>query len=526
MSQRIHPKGRHFPHDNRCKVSYKGIMTDTLSPLQAQNAAPRTPPANLEVEQALLGTLLANNTAYEQIADFLLPEHFAHGLHATLYSAIVRMIDKGQMASPLTLKPLFEDHPDLAAFGGGGAYLQDLADSVLSTINIYDFARILYDYALRRNLIDVGQTVVNNAFDLAREGTALDQIAETEHALYTLATKGMAQKTYVAFGSTLTQTMKIIEAAYKRDGALSGLSSGFTDMDRLLGGLQNSDLIILAGRPSMGKTSLATNMAFHASAHATIKRQSNGEVKVTNGAVVAFFSLEMSAEQLASRILSERANVPSEKIRRGDLTDKEFQNLAQAAHDLAEIPLYIDDTPAISVSSLRTRARKLKRQHQLGLIVVDYLQLMQASVGGRPENRVNEISEITRGLKQIAKELQVPVIALSQLSRAVESREDKRPQLADLRESGSIEQDADVVMFVYREEYYLQRNEPTQRQDETKEAHQKRYDDWMTRLAESENIAEVIIAKQRHGPTGKVKLFFDGSTTKFSDLMQDGGKSG
>lgn len=499
-------------------------MTDTLSPLQAQNAAPRTPPANLEVEQALLGTLLANNTAYEQIADFLLPEHFAHGLHATLYSAIVRMIDKGQMASPLTLKPLFEDHPDLGPFGGGGAYLQDLADSVISSINIYDFARIIYDYALRRNLIDVGQTVVNNAFDLAREGTAMDQIAETEHALYTLATRGMAQKTYVAFGSTLTQTMKIIEAAYKRDGALSGLSSGFTDMDRLLGGLQNSDLIILAGRPSMGKTSLATNMAFHASAHATIKRQSNGEVKVTNGAVVAFFSLEMSAEQLASRILSERANVPSEKIRRGDLTDEEFQNLAQAARDLTEIPLYIDDTPAISVSSLRTRARKLKRQHQLGLIVVDYLQLMQASVGGRPENRVNEISEITRGLKQIAKELQVPVIALSQLSRAVENRDDKRPQLADLRESGSIEQDADVVMFVYREEYYLQRNEPTQRQDESKDAHQKRYEEWVTRLAEAENIAEVIIAKQRHGPTGKVKLFFDGSTTKFSDLMQDGGK--
>ena len=501
-------------------------MKNVLSSQNNDNASVvvnRTPPANLEVEQALLGTLLSNNNAFENISDFLLPQHFAHSLHGSLYAAIVKMIDRGQMASPITLKPLFEDHPDLVQFGGGGTYLQDLADSVVTGINVFDFARIIYEFSLRRSLIDVGQTVINNAFDLARDGTAMEQIADTEHALYSLATQGQSQKTYVQFGETLVQTMKIIEAAYKRDGALSGLSSGFVDMDRLLGGIQNSDLIILAGRPSMGKTALATNIAFNSAVHASIKRLHGGDVKVSNGAVVAFFSLEMSSEQLASRILSERAGVSSEKIRRGDLTDVEFKNLAQAARDLTEIPLFIDDTPAISVSSLRTRARKLKRQHHLGLIVVDYLQLMQANTSSRSDNRVNEISEITRGLKQIAKELNVPVIALSQLSRAVENRDDKRPQLADLRESGSIEQDADVVMFVFREEYYLQRNEPTQRVDEAKEAHQKRYEEWFSRLSEVQNIAEVIIAKQRHGPTGKVRLFFDGSTTKFSDLLQRGG---
>jgi replicative DNA helicase len=473
--------------------------------------AVRTPPHNIEAEQALLGVLLVNNVAYEKVGEILDPEHFYDPVHGRIYGAISTLINRGQIADPKTLRGLFENDPALAAVGGAN-YLVDLASNVVTIFNVEDYARLIHDLHLRRQLIALGTDVVNDAFqhDLDKHATA--QIESTEAKLFELARTGETDRGFVKLEKALTVSIKLAEEAHKRDNHITGITTGFTDMDRKMGGLQRSDLVILAGRPSMGKTALATNMAFNA-AHAFFKSEGR------EGSGVAFFSLEMSSEQLATRLLGDFSSVPSDKIRRGEIKTEDFTKFVEASQILSRVPLYIDDTPGLSVAALRTRARRLKRMvPSLGMIVIDYLQLLHGTGGKREENRVQEVSEITRSLKALAKELDLPVLALSQLSRAVEMREDKTPQLADLRESGSIEQDADVVMFVYREEYYHSRSEPSRRQDEDEGKFNDRYSRWMQRGEEVNNIAEIVIAKQRHGPIGTVKLHFDGQFTRFSNL--------
>jgi replicative DNA helicase len=463
----------------------------------------RIPPHNYEAEAALLGAILANNQAYEKVSDFLRAEHFAEPAHGRIFAAIVKLIDRGQIADSVQLAHFFNDDEALKEVGGA-AYLAELQSSIVSIINAADYGKTIHDLHLRRELISLGEEIVNEAFTLEIDNPALGQIEVAESQLFSLAEHGETESGIRKFSAVLSETMLIAQEAHKRDGQMVGLSTGLHDLDHLLGGLHRSDLLIIAARPAMGKTTLATNIAFNAA------RQS--------GAVVAFFSLEMSGEQLTTRMLSEQAAVPSEKIRRGELSNDEFQRVVTASRDLEDITYFIDDTPSLPVSTLRTRARRLKRQSgKLDLILVDYLQLMRGTVGGRgSENRVQEISDITRGLKGIAKELDVPVIALSQLSRQVENREDKRPQLADLRESGSIEQDADSVMFIYREEYYLQKAEPMQKPEESDIKFQERYAEWQARCEEVYGLAKVIVAKQRHGPTGDVTLTFDGATTRFA----------
>jgi len=470
----------------------------------------RTPPHNTEAEQALLGAILVNNNAYEKVSDYLRPEHFYDPVHERIYAAIGTLINRGQIADPKTLRGVFENDPALVTVGGA-QYLGDLAASVITIINAADYGQLIHDLHLRRQLIELGEDVVNDAYRQDLEDPATKQIESTEQRLFELAKTGELDRGFIKLEKSLTASLKLAEEAYKRDSHVTGITTGLRDLDRKLGGLQKSDLVILAGRPSMGKTALATNIAFNA---ARAQTDTGGK----EGSAVAFFSLEMSSEQLATRLLGEHANVPSDKIRRGEIKQDDFSKFLEATKILSRAPLYIDDTPGLTVAALRTRARRLKRLvPQLGLIVIDYLQLLHGS-SRRDDNRVQEVSEITRGLKGLAKELEVPVLALSQLSRAVESREDKRPQLADLRESGSIEQDADVVMFIYREEYYHARSEPTRRQDEGDEKFNARHERWQRRGEEVRNIAEVLIAKQRHGPIGTVPLHFDGQYTRFSNL--------
>jgi replicative DNA helicase len=468
-------------------------------------------PQNLEAEQAVLGAILANNRVYEKVAEFLRAEQFADPTHGRIYGAIQTLIERGQLANAVTLKQYFAQDEGLKAVGGAD-YLARLEASVISYAGAGDYGRAVFDCYLRRELIDIGSEVVTGASNPELESGAINQIETAEQRLFNLASKGMAEGGFISFTDSLKQAIITAEAAYKRDSHLTGITTGFRDLDKLMGGLHKSDLLILAARPSMGKTALATNLAFNA---AKAYLRSRGK----EGGRVAFFSLEMSAEQLALRILSEQAEIPSEKIRRGELRESDFPKFVTLSQELQRLSLHIDETPGLSVMGMRTRARRLARQGGLDLIVIDYLQLMQGSGKGRSEaNRVQEISEITRGLKMLAKELQVPVIALSQLSRKVEDRDDKKPQLADLRESGSIEQDADVVMFIYREEYYLKRGEPGRHANETDEKYNERYSAWQQRLEKTYNIAEVIVAKQRHGPIGSVKLFFDGQFTRFADL--------
>ncbi len=473
----------------------------------------RSPPHNFEAEKALLGAILANNNAFDRVTDFLKSEHFADPVHGRIFDALARLILRNQIADPVTLRMFFEQDGSLADVGGP-RYLAELAASMVSIINVNDYGRLIYDLHVKRQLIDLGEQVVNRAYDPELE--AEQQISEAENHLYKLAETGEMENGFSAFSNAVTEAIKIAEAAHKRDGRLAGVGTGFRDIDEMLGGLHPSDLIILAGRPSMGKTALATNIAYNAAANYKTEMDSSGRAQVVSGAVVGFFSLEMSSDQLAARILSEQSNIASDAMRRGKLTDSEFDRLAQCATDLHRLPLYIDDTPAMSISMLRTRAKRLKREHGLGLVIVDYLQLMTGSQ--RTDNRVLEIGEITRGLKTLAKELKIPVIALSQLSRQVENREDKRPQLADLRESGTIEQDADVVSFIYREAYYLERAEPQQRPEDSPDKYAERHERWQSRIDECRHIADLILAKQRHGPTGTVSLYFDGMYTRFGDL--------
>ena len=417
---------------------------------------------------------------------------------------------KNQIANPITLKTWMAGDADLARVGGD-SYLARLAGSAASIINAGDYGRLIYDLHLRRELIALGEDMVNSAFRPDPDASATDSRSKRpRQKLFNLSTEGRSEGGFQPFNIILLSAIAQAEAAHKREGKLSGTTSGFRDLDAKLGGLHPSDLIILAARPSMGKTALATNIAVNAARALRTEQTETGETKTIEGAMVAFFSLEMSREQLATRVLSEVAEIPSHKIRQGQLSHEEFGNLVEASKLLTRLPLYIDDTPALSVSAVRTRARRLKRTQGLGLIIIDYLQLLAPTGGKRIENRVQEVSDVTRALKALAKELDTPVVALSQLSRAVEQRDDKRPQLADLRESGSIEQDADVVMFIFREEYYLNRAKPEEGSAE--------FEAWQEKMTKVYNEAEVIIGKQRHGPDRKRQSVFDGQFTKFGNL--------
>ncbi|MBW8310113.1 MAG: replicative DNA helicase [Candidatus Paracaedibacteraceae bacterium] len=463
------------------------------------------PPYNLEAEQGLLGVLLLDNSMMERVGDFLKPYHFADAIHGKIFEGICRFVERGQIADPVTLKDYFERDKALEAVGGA-AYLVDMANSVLSMSSAADYGKLIHDLFLRRELLKIGQEICGSAKTYEFDTTAVNQIEQAEKQLFDLATKGQSNGGLLPFTLAITEALQMAEMAFKRDSHIVGVTSGLIDLDRYLGGLHPSDLLILAGRPSMGKTTLATNIAFNA-AKAVLDND-------PNGAPVAFFSLEMSSEQLASRILASESAVSSDKIRRGDIRAEDFPKFVEVTRTLQDLPLFIDDTAGITVNAIRNRCRRLKRQHGLGLIVIDYLQLIEAGGSKRGgDNRVQEISDISRGLKAIAKELDVPVIALSQLSRAVEQREDKRPMLSDLRESGSIEQDADVVMFVYRDEYYLERRRPPEGTD--------KFMQWQEEMQKVYKQAEVIIAKQRHGPVGTVKLYFDGALTKFGNLTEN-----
>ena len=493
-------------------------MTSRVAPLRDLDPQLiRTPLYNTEAEQALLGAILINNSAYLRVSEFLLPEHFGNAVHGRVFAAIGKLIERGQVANPITLKNLFDQDGALSEIGGA-QYLVQLAASAVTILNAEDYGRAIHDLHLRRELIAIGEDVVNDAYRQDLDDPGREQIERAEKKLFDLATAGQAEGGFRTFAVAMTSAIDNAEAAFKRSGKTVGVATGFADLDKKLGGLHPSDLVILAGRPSMGKTALATNIAFNAAKAYRAERMPDGRLIATDGAVAGFFSLEMSAEQLATRILAEESGVSSDRIRRGDVSHEDFDKFVQASQRLASLPLFIDDTPALTVAALRTRARRLMRQHGLGLIIVDYLQLLRPSAQVRTiENRVQEISDITRGLKALAKELGIPVLALSQLSRAVEQREDKRPILADLRESGSIEQDADVVMFIFREEYYLSRAQPLHRVDETEEKYNDRYERWQSRYNEVYGVGEVIIAKQRHGPIGTIKLHFDAETTKFDN---------
>jgi len=485
-----------------------------LRPVAAgqESDAYRTAPHNLEAEQALLGAILVNNEACDRVSAFLTPEHFFEAVHARIYEAASTLIKAGKLASPVTLKTYFDNDATLKEIGGP-AYLARLAANATTIINAEEYGRTVYELAQRRKLIGVGTDLVNEAFDPGIEDTAKDLIERAEQTLYEMAETGKYGQGFQPFARALTDAVDMAAGAYQRDGGLSGISTGLKDLDEKMGGLQSSDLVILAGRPAMGKTALCTNIAYHVARAYKAEHQTDGSVKVTNGGVVAFFSLEMSSEQLATRIIAEQSGISSERIRRGKITEDEFHRIVEVSRELQSLPLYIDATGGLTIAQLAARARRLKRQRGLGLLVVDYLQLLTGSSRRAAEGRVQEVSEITVGLKALAKELAVPVIALSQLSRQVENRDDKRPQLADLRESGSIEQDADVVLFIYREEYYLGRTEPRPNTPEHQE--------WMDKMARVHGVAEVIIGKQRHGPTGIVELQFDASLTRFQNLVRD-----
>src|ERR687890_1977987 len=446
----------------------------------------RTPPSNIEAEQALLGAILVNNDAYYRVSDFLEAGHFIEDLHRRIYEVATSLIKAGKIATPITMKTFLGDQ-DLGGITVS-QYLARLAAEATTVINAEDYGRTIYDLAVRRNLINIGEDMVNVAFDAPVETPPRDQIEETERRLYELAERGRYDGGFQRFSDALTHAIDMAAAAYKREGKLSGIATGLADMDRMMGGLQSSDLVILAGRPGMGKTALATNIAFNIAKAYEAEKQPDGSLKTVNGGIVGFFSLEMSSEQLATRIIAEQAGVPSYKIRRGDISEADFYKITEVAREMQTIPFYIDQTGGLSIAQLAARARRLKRQRGLDMLVVDYLQLLSGSAK-KGENRVQELTEITTGLKALAKELNVPLVALSQLSRQVESRDDKRPQLSDLRESGSIEQDADVVMFVFREEYYLKNKEPKMGTEE----HFK----WQT---------------------GTIQVAFQGDVTRFSDL--------
>jgi replicative DNA helicase len=490
------------------------MAVESVARKQPAEATPlfRSAPHNIEVEQALLGAILVNNEAFYRVSDFLEPEHFFEPLHQKIYKDIGSLVRSGKTATPITLKTFLPADLDVAGLNAN-QYLARLATEATTVINAGDYGRTIYDLALRRSLIGIGEVMVNTAYDAPVDLGPQQQIEEAERRLYELAESGRYDGGFQRFSQALTTAVEMAAHAYERDGKLSGIATGLRDLDRMMGGLQPSDLIILAGRPGMGKTALATNLAYNIAKTWRGEVQPDGRMETVNGGIVGFFSLEMSAEQLATRIISEQTRLPSYRIRRGEIEPSDFDRIAEAAREMEAMPLYIDETGGLSIAQLAARARRLKRQKGLDLLVVDYIQLLSGSSKRASEGRVQEVTEITTNLKALAKELVVPIIALSQLSRQVENRDDKRPQLSDLRESGSIEQDADVVMFVFREEYYLRNREPRAGSEE----HFK----WQTEMELAHGKAECIIGKQRHGPTGTVALHFEADVTRFSDLATD-----
>jgi replicative DNA helicase len=471
----------------------------------------RVAPHNSDAEQALLGAILVNNEACDRVSGFLQPEHFFEPVHGRVYEAASKLIRAGKLASPVTLKTWFERDEALEELGGP-KYLARLAAAATTVINAEEYGRIVYDLATRRSLIVVGSDMVNRAYDAPIDTSPQDHITETEQQLFGLAEKGKFGNNLENFADALTEAIDMAAAAFHRDGHTSGISTGFRDLDQLLGGLQKSDLVIVAGRPAMGKSSFATNIAYHVARNYHAETNPDGSRKLVAGGVVGFFNLEMSAAQIATRIISEQTGIFSEKIRRGTISRDEFGRLVDVSKELQHMPLFIDDSGGITISQLAARARRLKRRHGLDVIFIDYVQLLAGS-GRYGDNRVQEVTEITTGLKALAKELAIPIVALAQLSRQVENRDDKRPQLADLRESGSIEQDADVVMFIYREEYYTARKEPREGTAE----HQA----WQDEMDQVLGKADIIVGKHRHGPTNTIRLQFDGSLTRFSDLANE-----
>ena len=458
-------------------------------------------PCNIEAEQAVIGSILVSNDTFDEISTIVDSQKFFDPIHIKIYSTIEKLISKGLLANPITLKNYFENDEGLKELGGQ-EYLVKITKFSTSGKQVLDYANIIHEMHLRRELIKISETLSNESSNNTDSTISGEEIIQnTEKSLFDLAERGHFNRSFLKFENALKQTIEMARNAYQNDEGIVGVPTGLTDLDSRLGGLHKQDLVIIAGRPSMGKTALATNIAFHAA-----KNIEKKGIKST----VAFFSLEMSSEQLSTRILSEQSRIRSNDIRRGKVSEKEFEQFIETSKNIVDLPLYIDETPAITISAISNRARRIKRLFGLELIVVDYIQLMRSTGDRKNESRVQEISEITQGLKALAKELDVPVLALSQLSRAVEQRDDKKPQLADLRESGSIEQDADVVMFVYREAYYLERKEPTLGSIEHAE--------WQQKMDEISSLAEIMIGKQRHGPTGNVKVEFEAMYTKFKNL--------
>jgi replicative DNA helicase len=479
-------------------------------PQPAAEPAFRSPPHNIEAEQALLGAILVNNEAFYRVSDFLEPRHFFEPIHQQIYELATGLVRAGKIATPVTLKTFLPADFDVAGLSVN-QYLARLAAEATTIINAEDYGRTIYDLSVRRDLITIGEEMVNSAYDAPVDSTPLSHIEDAERKLYQIAEVGRYDSGFQRFAQALTTAVDMAAHAYQRDGGLSGLATGLTDLDSRMGGLQPSDLIILAGRPGMGKSALATNIAYNIAKAWNGELRPDGHMATINGGIVGFFSLEMSAEQLATRIIAEQTGIPSNKIRRGAIDEADFEKIKDMSIELQNLPFYLDETGGLSVGQLAARARRLKRQRGLDLLVIDYLQLLQGSSQRASESRVQEITEITTRLKALAKELNIPILALSQLSRQVESRDDKRPQLSDLRESGSIEQDADVVMFLFREEYYHQMRKPT-------EANREKFAEWLAEGERVEGRAEVIIGKQRHGPTGTVELHYEGAVTRFSNL--------
>jgi replicative DNA helicase len=472
---------------------------------QIHNKIENKQPSNLEAEQALLGSVLINNDIIDEISTIVNANTFYDPAHIKIYEVIESLNNKGMIANPITLKNFFEKD-DMLSEVGGTEYLVKLTRFSGSAKQSVDYAKVIHEMYLRRELVQISNQLTSDTLNASyQEQNAENIIESTEKSLFDLAERGSFSQSFLKFNQALDQTIEMATLAMKSDQGIVGVPTGLTDLDEKLGGLHKSDLVILAGRPGMGKTALATNIAYHAAQNLMSRQEKSS---------IAFFSLEMSSEQLSTRILSEQARIKSDDIRRGKVTESEINRYIETSRNIYNLPLYIDETPAITISTLSNRARRIKRLFGLSLIVVDYIQLMRApSSNNKGDNRVQEVSEITQGLKALAKELKVPVLALSQLSRAVESRDDKKPQLSDLRESGSIEQDADVVMFVYREAYYLENKQPKLGSIEHAE--------WQSKMNDVNGLADIILGKQRHGPTGTVKVEFEGIYTKFKDLSKN-----
>ena len=458
-------------------------------------------PSNIEAEQALIGSILVNNDILDEVSNIISNKEFHDPLHSKIYILIENLHNKGMIANPITLKTSFENDDNLSEIGGA-EYLVKLTRFSSSVKQAIDYAKIIHEKFVKRELVKISENLSDDAMNRSEERTGDNIIQDTEKMLFDLAERGTFQQSFLKFNQALDQTIEMATNAMKSDQGIVGIPTGLDDLDERLGGLHKSDLVIIAGRPSMGKTALATNIAYYAA-----KKIMDDNKKSS----IAFFSLEMSSEQLSTRILSEQSRIKSNDIRRGKVTEEEFNRLIETSRNIHQLPLYIDETPAITISTLSNRARRIKRLFGLDLIVVDYIQLMTTG-SKRYDGRVQEISEITQGLKALAKELGVPVLALSQLSRATEQRDDKRPQLSDLRESGSIEQDADVVMFVFREDYYLERKQPKLGTIEHAE--------WQSKMNEVLGSADIIIGKQRHGPTGNIKVEFEGIYTRFKNAAK------